>query len=332
MNNKIPCEMIRDLLPLYADGLTGDVTNEAVREHLAECPDCAAILARMQTPVPETRPAVAREIDYLKKNRKRNRRIQAGSLLAALLVAVLVLGIRTFVTGTELYGPTVASEVKVDGNHLTVNGTVVDSIHCISKVSFREEGGTVNIRTKAVLPGIYHSGSFKAEYDAAQPVQRIYLDGRLIWAGGTSIRPFAAELFASQHPYIGSMPDNRTTANALTLPMILGETENELETADEPYLWRITVKRDLPDAYREQIETDLRSCGAAMIGCIGNLSEVEFIYTLDGQTQTLKITEQDASALLGSDIKACYGDPAATQDMVLRLGLERFGYSWNAEP
>ena len=38
MNNKIPCEMIRDLLPLYADGLTGDVTNEAVREHLAEAP------------------------------------------------------------------------------------------------------------------------------------------------------------------------------------------------------------------------------------------------------------------------------------------------------
>ena len=81
-----------------------------------------------------------------------------------------------------------------------------------------------------------------------------------------------------------------------------------------------------------RVETDLRSCGAAMIGCIGNLSEVEFVYTLDGQTQKLKITEQDASALLGSDIKACYGDPAATQDMVLRLGLERFGYSWSAEP
>ena len=330
--NNIPCEVIRDLLPLYADGLTNEVTNEAVLAHLKDCPECSKILEGMQMPVPSIAQAEKKEIDYLKKNRKRNRRILAGSVLAALLVAALLLGIRTFMTGTELHGPTVASEVRVDGTHMSVTGTVIDSLHCISRVSFQEEDGTVNIRTKVVLPGVYHSGRFKAEYEAAQPVRRIYLDGSLIWAGGTEIRPFVSELFATQHPYIGSMPDNRDTANALNLPMFLGETENELETAAEPYLWRIIVKRDLPDSYRDQIETDLRSCGAAMIGCIGNLSEVEFVYTLDRQTRTLKITEQDADALLGSDIKACYGDPAATQDMVLRLGLERFGYSWNPEP
>ena len=124
--NNIPCEVIRDLLPLYADGLTSEVTNEAVLAHLKDCPECSKILEGMQMPVPSIAQAEKKEIDYLKKNRKRNRRILAGSVLAALLVAALLLGIRTFMTGTELHGPTVASEVRVDGTHMSVTGTVID--------------------------------------------------------------------------------------------------------------------------------------------------------------------------------------------------------------
>ena len=34
MKNKLPCEIIRDLLPSYVDGLTSEVTNEAICEHI----------------------------------------------------------------------------------------------------------------------------------------------------------------------------------------------------------------------------------------------------------------------------------------------------------
>ncbi len=36
------------LLPSYIDGLTNDVTNEAVREHLSDCKECDETYRHMQ--------------------------------------------------------------------------------------------------------------------------------------------------------------------------------------------------------------------------------------------------------------------------------------------
>ena len=51
---KIPCEVIKDLLPSYVDGLTSAETNRLVKEHLASCGDCRRLFEAMQAPLPET--------------------------------------------------------------------------------------------------------------------------------------------------------------------------------------------------------------------------------------------------------------------------------------
>jgi predicted anti-sigma-YlaC factor YlaD len=38
--NKISCNIIGDLLPLYVDGAVSEDTKKLVEEHLAECADC----------------------------------------------------------------------------------------------------------------------------------------------------------------------------------------------------------------------------------------------------------------------------------------------------
>ena len=38
---KLNCNVIRDLLPLYADQICSDESRELVKEHLAECGDCS---------------------------------------------------------------------------------------------------------------------------------------------------------------------------------------------------------------------------------------------------------------------------------------------------
>ena len=45
---KIPCAVIKDVLPLYAEGLTGDETRALVEEHLAECADCSGEYEKMK--------------------------------------------------------------------------------------------------------------------------------------------------------------------------------------------------------------------------------------------------------------------------------------------
>lgn len=49
---KTSCDVIRDLLPLYADHVTSDASSALVEEHLNECPDCRKELEQMQRPVP----------------------------------------------------------------------------------------------------------------------------------------------------------------------------------------------------------------------------------------------------------------------------------------
>lgn len=51
------CEIVRDLIPLYCDGLCSDETKAAVDEHVAGCEDCKKLLeaagAELEAPVSE---------------------------------------------------------------------------------------------------------------------------------------------------------------------------------------------------------------------------------------------------------------------------------------
>ena len=40
--NKLPCEVIKDLLPSYIDKLTSGTTSELIKEHLKSCESCRA--------------------------------------------------------------------------------------------------------------------------------------------------------------------------------------------------------------------------------------------------------------------------------------------------
>ena len=44
---KTDCEVIRDLLPLYADNACSVKSCAMVEEHLQECPDCRELVSRL---------------------------------------------------------------------------------------------------------------------------------------------------------------------------------------------------------------------------------------------------------------------------------------------
>lgn len=84
---KLPCAVVRDLLPLYAENLTEDETKMMVDEHLDGCTECRRRLAEIDTkvvtPVESTKPLLA-----LKKEIRKRRWFSA--FVAALLVFVAV--------------------------------------------------------------------------------------------------------------------------------------------------------------------------------------------------------------------------------------------------
>ena len=79
MSQKIPCEVVRDLLPSYIDELTSEVTNRIVKDHLERCEECRKIYSAMTGSLTgeEEKFREQGEIDFLRKNRRRKARFFA---------------------------------------------------------------------------------------------------------------------------------------------------------------------------------------------------------------------------------------------------------------
>ena len=89
MTVKLPCSVVRDLLPLYAEKMIETETQELVDEHLADCPECRAKLSGIETGTgTETPVDTAKPLASLKKQIRRRRWFAV--LIAGLLVFICV--------------------------------------------------------------------------------------------------------------------------------------------------------------------------------------------------------------------------------------------------
>lgn len=81
----ISCEVIRDLLPLYAEDMVSPETEAMVKDHLAECPSCAKMLEEMRAPLED---APKLDSGDLWKFRKRVIQWLIAGLMAAVFFAI----------------------------------------------------------------------------------------------------------------------------------------------------------------------------------------------------------------------------------------------------
>ena len=78
------CGVVRDLLPLYVDGVCSDASRALVDEHIASCPECAKMLAQLKDSACED--SLRRETAaVLAPRRWRNRLFAASCTLAGFL-------------------------------------------------------------------------------------------------------------------------------------------------------------------------------------------------------------------------------------------------------
>lgn len=84
------CEIIRDLLPSYVDGLTSRESDRAIEEHLKECRECRAYLDEMKQEVqePEMTEAIKKAIRPFKKVK----RILWKAVGLTVLICALIFG------------------------------------------------------------------------------------------------------------------------------------------------------------------------------------------------------------------------------------------------
>ena len=86
MTDKLSCNIVQDLLPMYVDGLLTPESQSEVKKHLEECETCRELCAQLSEPEPKMQED-SREIDFLKKVRRRQIKLLISAAVTVACVA-----------------------------------------------------------------------------------------------------------------------------------------------------------------------------------------------------------------------------------------------------
>lgn len=155
------CETIKDLMPLYIDGLTSEVSNEEIQKHIETCKECRQYYHEMTGSMPEFLPkAEVDDANLIKRAQKKRKKVRVAVIgLIVLLCAVFGGAFWLYKPGSVKYddvilkygrnGNTIYAELKAkEGGELFFNGYTKET----QDDSGRANGGTSYLKAIYVKP------------------------------------------------------------------------------------------------------------------------------------------------------------------------------------
>ncbi len=321
--NKIPCAVIKDLLPSYAEDLTSPETCELVREHLQECPDCQSVYEAMHEEIPtETEgncgiAADASEIDYLKKVRNTGRKKIIASVLTVLLLAGGAVFAKVYLYGSPIddFHMTVSSQCVEASTETGESGESEDFMifscwiegtrgQAFTHYKIRETDEGKEVVLYAAPASIFHKETTMQIWIPEDSAESITIKGDT-YGGNGCVTKRAKELYAARNPYIGDISADQKIANLLGVGEKLGSYTNKLDTEEKegweyPYGWELIFDEPWKDAERRSEK--MKNYAYALIALIDNCGEISWTYTTeDEKTHTESVTLADWKAEYPND-------------------------------
>lgn len=336
----LPCDIVRDLLPSYAEGLTSEMTERSIEYHLKGCAACLKALAAMQSDdrsvvcaissgadVPlgnNTSPKCEiKEIDYLKKVRRRFITGIAICVIVALACLCLFWAFQFRFYSYDMSMSNVNCSVHVEDNVVEFGGAAKEDYAAVGNIKFDYDDGVVRITGEMHPKRPWNRSDFREKFTAYKYVKQVWVGNDLVWENGKTVPEEVRDLYSVKTPYIGDISACGKVAVALHLVMDFGNFSNELQTKTEPYGWGIKF-HDPIDAGGKDLDKQLDLLcrdSYMMIALIDNLGYMKYEYrTLESnEIQMLTVTQEEATQTLGSDIKKC-----AESTETLRAAMEKF--------
>lgn len=329
MTTKIPCHMIKDLLPLYLDALVSEETAAEIKAHIEACSDCRKYYEHMKTEILEEehlkQEENCKEINYLKKiKRNTNKKVILGAA-ATLLFCVFALAVKLFVIGSpnESYYTTY---IEVYDDTIHVGGTFTDSAAVYSRYKIKETEKGSQLIIYTCLPSPWNrNGVFNLDIPK-EKIQGTFSVGEITVAeNGMVISALANKLYDAKNPYIGDASADGRLAQTLGITEKLGTFKNELQTSTEPYGW--TLRFENSSTNSAIFDEKMKGFACILIALTDNLGEVTWEYTAELDrgpiTRTRTMMEKDCTEFLGADVKS-YGESPETVQELLQC-LEELG-------
>ncbi len=323
--NKIPCAVIKDLLPSYAEDLTSPETSGLVREHLEECPDCEAVYEAMHGEIlPETEgdcgiDADSSEIDYLKKIRNTGRKKIIAAVIAVLLLAGGAVFAKVYLYGRPIddFHMMVSRQCAEASTESEETGESEDFMifscwiegtrgQAFTHYKIRETDEGKEVVLYAAPASIFHKDLTMQIWIPDDSAESITIKGDTYGEYGW-ITKRAKELYAARNPYIGDISADQKIANLLGVGEKLGSYTNKLDTEEKegyeyPYGWELIFDEPWKDGEAKKRSEKMKKYAYAMIALIDNCGEISWTYTKeDGKTHTESVTLADWQAEYPND-------------------------------
>ena len=165
MKNALDCNIVQDLLPLYAEKLTSEESNTAILQHLEQCEDCRKYLENIQRPIDcSTIPKM--EIDYMRKIKhslKRRVYILSG-VIAASCIVLLGIFLRLFIIGTPIFIGEAPINYEwnydTDSKAYSIHGTI-ERTNTSARIKIYEDkqNNQIKIKIYEVMPSIFFTSN-----------------------------------------------------------------------------------------------------------------------------------------------------------------------------
>lgn len=315
--NILTCEVVEDLLPSYVDGLTRNVTNEAIEHHIKDCKECQQSYKRMKSDSQKIYPDEKISVDAFKKIKKKNRANIGIAIIA--VVAVIAIGafLRVYVIGTEQPEGIASCNIKVDGSHLELKANSLNFVTKLNKVSFSEKDGVIALKFKGVKDEKDYNQALSAEYNASQEIKQVRDGNIILWDSGRWISREVSDLYAAKHKYVGDPSANYQSLNAISTAEYYDGFEQSIESEDgyNKLIFKITQTSFDMGELRKEFEYE----ACMLLATIDNVDEVEFEYITVGATDTICVNKVTAKQLVGMDIKECGESISKLQELYEKL-------------
>ena len=96
--NKLDCEIVKDLLPLYKDKAVSDKTAESIEEHFLTCEECKSEFETLNAALPEMEETTDTAVHFKKLVKKQKAKLVIKALLAFVAIFVTFWGGYKFLT------------------------------------------------------------------------------------------------------------------------------------------------------------------------------------------------------------------------------------------
>ncbi len=326
MEHNIPCEMVRDLMPLYLEGLTSDETNREIEKHIQDCELCKALFQDMHSEIVCEKANDAKvdekEINYLKKIRKNTHKKIFVGIVGAILILILSLSVKLYIIGypieaydvsnMKLEGDTFVCAVQLDNNRTTYKG-----IRMIT-----EDNGLMRIVVYGRL-GSFFSQSYDAQLyiEMEDAISTVSINGNVIHKDGTIVSKLAYDLYNARNKYVGDISANLNLAEILEIGKDLGGYQNQLQTTTVPYGWTLEFENNTLNA--AIFDGKMKNYACVLMALIDNIGEVHWSYDVSGDPvkHSNVITQEQCSDYVGASIKSFSDSPEEVQQLLDFLGI-----------